>query len=767
MVNRFHDLFLDVVRPGDFAVGSVLSSDFAVPAITVNGKPSRVVGLPLSDAQAKEIIAVASKSPFGRREDTLFDDNVRNSWQLDPSQFKINNTKWNMHMRQLLDRVRSGLGITNHRIGCKLYKLLLYETGGHFKFHRDTEKEDGMFGTLIIQLPSQYEGGQITVRHRRREHTFDFAKNASFTPYFAAFYADCEHQVQTVTSGYRLCLIYNLVYSGPGEPPKVHDQSVIYNQLMKLHRAWIKDFKAPTNLIYILEHKYSKAGLNFSNMKGLDATILQLLNKAYTEGKFKVYLAILTRVESGCIGYDGDFETDDISVELSHWIDPSNRVATIPEFSIDTEKQIFPFGRYEDLEMEKEEFEKDTGNAGASIDRWYRTAVIVFWPAERSNNLCIDMEPRVAFQKLDSMISDGVDRDQILHFANKLITQWDVNIIRMIGYINQLRDTQLAIRFFTDVLIKRSMYLPGICQAIKSLITVFGWNTMQDYVVQYLRRLATTSDGMDDGVKFIGELASTTAGSALQPIDYTMCTSIVDSIWTQHCSRGGSSYERVRYSNTRSDLENIATLLVYLHRLNMQNKISTIVTYILQNTRRYGAVTFVSPLVRMLVSLISVANFKALGSAHPFHLALNTCITRINNDVGDTIRPPTNWNLRVTGYNCHDPHCSSCAKVKAFLNNPSMKEFSFKAKLSERTHVERMVRAHTNDVRFQTLRVGTPHTLLITKEWNSYRELVAARQKDVKELKELQRIQKAILQSDEIPSRQVKHEDASAVDESS
>ncbi|MNL86822.1 hypothetical protein D3C87_2156980 [compost metagenome] len=76
------------------------------------------------------------------------------------------------------------------------------------------------------------------------------------------------------------------------------------------------------------------------------------------------------------------------------------------------------------------------------------------------------------------------------------------------------------------------------------------------------------------------------------------------------------------------------------------------------------------------------------------------------------------------------------------------------------------MRAHTNDVRFQTLRVGTPHTLLITKEWNSYRELVAARQKDVKELKELQRIQNVILQSDEIPSRQVKHEDASAVDES-
>ena len=34
----------------------------------------------------------------------------------------------------------------------ELYKLLLYKTGGHFKAHRDTEKAEGMFGTLIVQL---------------------------------------------------------------------------------------------------------------------------------------------------------------------------------------------------------------------------------------------------------------------------------------------------------------------------------------------------------------------------------------------------------------------------------------------------------------------------------------------------------------------------------------------------------------------------------------------------------------------------------------
>ncbi|CAN0450803.1 unnamed protein product, partial [Hapterophycus canaliculatus] len=41
-----------------------------------------------------------------------------------------------------------------------------YESGGHFRPHKDTEKEAGMFGTLVVQLPtaSGHEGGTLLVR---------------------------------------------------------------------------------------------------------------------------------------------------------------------------------------------------------------------------------------------------------------------------------------------------------------------------------------------------------------------------------------------------------------------------------------------------------------------------------------------------------------------------------------------------------------------------------------------------------------------------
>lgn len=56
-----------------------------------------------------------------------------------------------------------------------LYKLLLYETDGHFRTHRDTKKEKGMFATLVLQLPTEdeFQGGSLVVKHKDSSKTFN------------------------------------------------------------------------------------------------------------------------------------------------------------------------------------------------------------------------------------------------------------------------------------------------------------------------------------------------------------------------------------------------------------------------------------------------------------------------------------------------------------------------------------------------------------------------------------------------------------------
>jgi hypothetical protein len=59
------------------------------PGLEITGVGT--VGLPLTDLQAKEIIKVSSLAPFGRKDQTILDTTVRNTWQINPDQVQIKN----------------------------------------------------------------------------------------------------------------------------------------------------------------------------------------------------------------------------------------------------------------------------------------------------------------------------------------------------------------------------------------------------------------------------------------------------------------------------------------------------------------------------------------------------------------------------------------------------------------------------------------------------------------------------------------------------
>jgi hypothetical protein len=94
------------------------------------------------------------------------------------------------------------------------YKLLLYKPGGFFKPHRNTEKAAGMFGTLIVQLLSEFTRGDLVlvVRHAGKEIMVKMRQEGSASYcLIAAYYSDCEHEITPVETGYRLALVYSLL----------------------------------------------------------------------------------------------------------------------------------------------------------------------------------------------------------------------------------------------------------------------------------------------------------------------------------------------------------------------------------------------------------------------------------------------------------------------------------------------------------------------------------------------------------------------------
>ena len=120
-----------VDRPGSFTSGGQFL--FPPPALKINGVED-YVGLPVGKLQAKAIIAVCAQAPFGRGQETIVDTTVRNTWELDPSQFTITNPQWNSHLENLATVVKKELGCDPKlSVKCELYKFLLYEQGSFFK----------------------------------------------------------------------------------------------------------------------------------------------------------------------------------------------------------------------------------------------------------------------------------------------------------------------------------------------------------------------------------------------------------------------------------------------------------------------------------------------------------------------------------------------------------------------------------------------------------------------------------------------------------
>jgi len=106
-----------------------------------------------------------------------------------------------------------------------------------------------MLGSLVIVYPTSHKGGELVLRHKGREWTFDADSLTSSQPSpsvaYIAFYSDIEHEVLKVSSGCRVTITYNLYLVGPalneqvpsGVVPDLRDISNLQSTLRKLLKS--------------------------------------------------------------------------------------------------------------------------------------------------------------------------------------------------------------------------------------------------------------------------------------------------------------------------------------------------------------------------------------------------------------------------------------------------------------------------------------------------------------------------------------------------
>ncbi|KAI8295865.1 Nicotinate catabolism cluster-specific transcription factor [Colletotrichum sp. SAR 10_98] len=263
------------------------------------------ISFPLKEEQARSLIEKARQAPFGKGSDTVVDTTVRNTWELDPTQFELRNPQWNAIINQLCARAAQDMGI-NAPIIPDLYKLLIYEKGAMFKAHVDTVKIPGMFGTMVVCLPSPHEGGEVVAKHCGETKTLKTSKYREGS--VAVWYSDVSHEILPVIWGHRVVLTYNLALDPSRPLPSAGLRRAETQKLRHSLRKWLNGSvpgKSDTDhLYYRLDHEYTEANISMAALKGRDYAVVQTLDDLSTESEFDVFLAALELKEEGTVEYD-------------------------------------------------------------------------------------------------------------------------------------------------------------------------------------------------------------------------------------------------------------------------------------------------------------------------------------------------------------------------------------------------------------------------------------------------------------------------------
>lgn len=313
------NLLLGVTGLGHHCSGGQAAQLPPLPGLTVSGVG--LISLPISSAQAEQLAGVAQQAPFGKRMETVVDTTVRNVLQIEPDRVTFSNPAWDSQVAELVARAAQELGAPPRDVTASLYKVLLYEPGGFFLPHRDTEKAEGMFATLVIQPPSTYTGGECVVRHGSGERVFRFGTDtgdAAFGWHYMCHYADCEHEVKPITSGYRVVLVYSLCLTagvtGVSNPSPGSFTDLEAWQHQRLQDILCELPPRQRRLLLPLEHQYTQASLaqlGFGALKGVDRARHAALSLA-SNGQLAMCLAMAVKADTSVA--DGEFPENGVHI---------------------------------------------------------------------------------------------------------------------------------------------------------------------------------------------------------------------------------------------------------------------------------------------------------------------------------------------------------------------------------------------------------------------------------------------------------------------
>jgi len=751
ITNQLFNALQNVQRPGNFYATGTL--EVFPPNLEVEGVGR--IALPLLPLQAEQLVAVAEHAPYGRGQETIVDTQVRRTWQIDANRVTLSGKHWQNDLDAIVNRAVTGLGVSGE-VRAELYKLLVYDAGSFFISHRDTEKAAGMFATLVVVLPSEYSGGELVVKHQQERVKLDLGCDDPSEIAFAAFYADCVHEVLPITQGCRLTLIYNLLRTDKKMPlPKPPDYSLEQDKVASLLREWTAELsinsheETPEKLIYLLEHAYTLAELGFDALKNADEAVADVLVAAAGQADCEIHLALVSVEETGSADYAGSgryWEKDDFEVgevidrleTVSEWRRPDGQPSLLPTLPFSAH-EFCPPESLEDMEPDDVEFHEATGNEGASFERTYHRAALVIWPRTRYlaiiNQAGLSATLPVLHDYCQQWESGNNDQNSSLwHEAHTLagymLRDWlphylgqnayKTNTVRdFLDIMVRLRDSEHLGRFWS-MIATSGFYHKENCAALAQASKLLPWTDVVNWTEQAIS--VSAAKAQEACAALLTHLAMTETGSAkdLGATAHVLFTALPGD---QERFPQLQPWERSRLSVSIDLVVDVLTGFSAIDTTLAENTLN----YLLAWPATYDMDKILVPAALQLTETETSRELPVVE-----HLR-NAVRLHLHTRVAEVLEPPADWR-RDSQIKCT---CKDCAELRAFLDNPAQSTWSFKAAEAKRNHIEHSINSHKSDVSYVTERSSRPYSLICTKNMASYQRRVEQRENDLDVLERL------------------------------
>jgi hypothetical protein len=742
------------------------------------------IRFPVSPTTARRLSEVARPARHGFKDQTRLDRRVRDTWEIPKSRITIDELRWKKTLTPQLDRIRRDLGLPDGcRLKAQLHNLLVYGPGQFFATHQDSEKADGMIGTLVVNLPSKFTGGAMSITHHENKKLIG-GSGRSLT--FIAFYADCHHEVRPIKQGYRVALTYNLIAEGKGTAagaPMARMEALtqrirdFFDTPHPPRRYSDRTPGPPDRLVYLLDHQYTQHGLAWSRLKNSDAARAAALRDVAAHLDCEIFLALADVHETWSCeeedydrhGYrwdrdyhdddeeDEDAEPDDGSsgtpeltelidsdIELRHWIGPGKRPGAVAAgVSADELCYTRPSAELEPFESEHEGY---MGNEGNTVDRWYHRAAVVLWPRERTFVIRAKASPRWGIGQVEKKLKAGAGTaaGEALALAQRLLPFW-----AQVGG----RDADRALIDGT-LMVAAKLGDPKVAAALLAPFTLTGVSAkaaprLADLLDRYgtdwcralLRQWASEST-----VYQAPQTRTAWIGSALPQLCRSLCArtssdgqALVRGIVMDQWAWVLDQLKDIRrYESFKEMTQELARLSKPILALIDSSRIAKHADLHRQMIGFLTADAIDEPLTRLRLGLLRTAHdrhqpdrLRSLG-LRPVH-------ARCSEDLATRLNVPPrlkdDWSI-TTSVRCS---CELCATLTRYLRASDRVRLEWPLAQAQRAHIHGIVDSRELPVRHTTRRTGRPFTLILEKTAAVFERDVADRRSWQNDLQWLKR----------------------------